>query len=99
MHVAQGISFSRRERVAGAGLYVFPPAVVSPAKANQMALARVITGQTHRLHHRLGAAHVERHRVLSRYFFEPLHVIGHARVVGPQHHAYIARNAHARVNT
>ena len=50
-----------------------------------MGSARVISGQAHRLHHRLGARHVEGHLVLARQGLQALHVLQHARVVGPQH--------------
>ena len=62
-HVVQGVGLARRHRIADAGLHVAPPAVIGAAEAHQMRAARVVAREPHRLHHRLGAGHVERHLV------------------------------------
>ena len=63
-----------------------------------MAALSVKARQTHRLHHRLGARHVERDFIQPRDFFEPLHVLQHARVVRPQHRPQRASGFHRFFN-
>ena len=89
-HVVQGIGLARRHRIADAGLHVAPPAVIGAAEANEMGAARVIARQPHRLHHRLGAGHVERHFVEAGDLPQPLDVVGDRRVIGAEHRAEVA---------
>ena len=89
-HVVQGIGLARRHRIADAGLNVAPPAMVGAAETNKMRAARVIARQPHRLHHRLGAGHVERHFVESGDLPQPLDVVCDRRVIGAEHGAEVA---------
>ena len=88
----------RGHRIAGARLHVVPPAVIGTGKTNNLAPARVVPGEAHRLHHGLGTRHVERHFVLARDRAESLHVVEHAGVVGPQHHAEISADVGAAIH-
>ena len=74
----------RRHGVAWAGLHVIPPAVVGASKAHDFVAPGVVARQAHRLHHRLGARHMERHLVLPGDAAQPLHVVEHTRVVATQ---------------
>ena len=89
-HVVQGVGLARRHRIADAGLNVAPPAVIGAAEADEMGAARVVARQPHRLHHRLGAGHVERDFVEAGDLPQPLDVVGDHRMVGAEHRAEIA---------
>ena len=89
VHFLQRVGVAGRQRVAGAGLHVFPPAVVSPAEAHQVLPPGVVAGQAHGLHHGFGAAHVEADLVQARDFLQLLHVPGHGRVVAAQDGAQV----------
>ena len=89
--LAQRVGLARGQRVARAGLHVLPPAVVGAGEADQVGAARVVTGETNRLHHRLGARHVERHLVQARNLAQPSHVVGHAGVIGAEHRTELVR--------
>ena len=84
-HVTQGVGLARGRGVARAGLHVFPPAVVSPAKTHNVFAACVVTGQAHGLHHGFGARHVKRYFVQARDGLEALGVARHHGVVRAQH--------------
>ena len=85
VHLAQCVGVARHRRVAGPWLHVVPPAVVGAAEAHEVRLSRVVARQAHRLHHRLGARHVEGHRVQAGDGLQPRDVAGHHRVVAAEH--------------
>ena len=85
VHVIERIGLARRQRIAGAGLHILPPAMVGAGEAHQMLLASVIARQPHRLHHGLGARHVKTHLVQARELAQPVDVLGHAGVIAAQH--------------
>ena len=85
IHVLEGVRFARWQRVAGARLHVFPPAVVGTTKPNQMAAPGVVAGQAHGLHHSLCTRHMKRHLVQPGNPSKPIHVVEHAGVVGAKH--------------
>ena len=89
VHLAQRVGVARRHRVAHARLHVAPPAVVGPAEAHEVRAARVVAGETHRLHHGLGARHVERHLLVAGDLLQPAHVVGNRWVIGAQHGAQV----------
>ena len=89
-HVLQRVGVARAHRIADARLHVAPPAVVGAAEPHEVGAARVVARQPHRLHHRLGARHVERHLVEAGDFLEPLDVVGDDRVIGAEHRAEVA---------
>ena len=64
--------------------------MVGAAESNQVAAARVISGETHRLHHGLGSGHVKGHLVHAGYLEQPPHVVGHHRMVAAEHRAQVA---------
>ena len=74
----------RRHRVARARLHIVPPAMVGTGEAHDFALAAMVARHAHRLHHRLGARHMEGDFLLTRNATQALHVIAHHRVVGAQ---------------
>ena len=71
-HVLQRVGLVRRQRIADARLHVAPPAVIGAAEAHQMRAPGVIAREPHRLHHGLGARHVERHFVEPGNLLEAL---------------------------
>ena len=87
VHVAQRVGLARRQRVAGAGLHVLPPAVVGAGEAHQVLPAGVVARQPHRLHHGLGTRHVEAHLVLAGDGPQAIDHLGHAGVIAAQHGA------------
>ena len=89
-HIGEGISLARRHRIADARLNVAPPAVIGTAEPDQMGAARVIARQAHRLHHRFGARHVERHFVEPRDLAQALDVVSNHRMIGAEHRPEIA---------
>ena len=89
-HVLERIGLVRRHRIADARLHVAPPAVIGAAEAHQVRAARVVARQPHRLHHRLGARHVERHFVESGNLLQALHVVGDHGMIGAEHRAELA---------
>ncbi len=95
-HVGQRVGLVRRNRIADAGLHVAPPAVIGAGKAHQMGAAGVVAGKPHRLHHRLGAGHVERDFVEPGDLAQPLDVVGDDGVVGAEHRARARARASRR---
>ncbi len=89
-HVLQRVGLVRRHRVADAGLHVAPPAVIGAAEAHHVGAAGVIAREPHRLHHRLGAGHVERHFVEAGDFRQPRDVLGDHRMIAAEHRAELA---------
>ena len=67
--------------IADARLHVAPPAMIGAAEAHQARLAGVIAGEPHRLHHGLGAGHVEGDLVEARDLAQPAYVVGDHRMV------------------
>ena len=92
-HFRKRIGLVRRQRIADARLHVAPPAVIGAAEAYQVAAPRVIAREPHRLHHRLGARHVERHLVEPGNLLDALGVLDDQRMVGAEHRAELV---HAR---
>ena len=88
-HIVQGVGLARGHRISDARLNVAPPAVIGAAEANEVRAARVIARQPHRLHHRFGAGHVERHLVLSRNLPQAFDVVHDRRMVGAEHRSEI----------
>ena len=80
---------TRRPLVPGSTLHSIPPAVICTAKQNNQILPRVETCDSHRSHHCLCAAHVERDFVLERDLLKHAHVLGCQRVQRPEHTAQI----------
>ncbi len=89
-HILQRVGLVRGHRIADARLHVAPPAVIGAAEANQMRTGGVIAREPPRLHHRLGARHVERHLVVPGDLAQPLHVVGDDRMVGSEHRTEVA---------
>ena len=89
VHVAQGICVVRGERIAGARLYVVPPAMVGTAEAHEMAAARVIAREANGLHHRFGARHVKRDFIEPRDAFQGGGIVGDAGVVAAEYRAQL----------
>ena len=87
--IAQGIDIVHLALVAHSGLYPVPPAVIGPAQPHQVRPAGVVAGQAHRLHHRLGAGHMEGNLVQPGQLFEPLDIVANQRMVGPEHRAQL----------
>jgi len=85
IHVLQRVGGVGGQRVAHSGLHVPPPAMVRTAEAHEVTAARVIAREAHGLHHGLGARHVERHFVESRYLAQPPDIVGHQRMIGTEH--------------
>jgi hypothetical protein len=85
VHVAQGVGPALGHRIADPRLNLAPPTMVGAAEADQLASARVIPGQAHGLHHRLGPRHVKRDFVHARNLEQPAHVVGDDRVVAAEH--------------
>ena len=96
VHVLQRVGVARRERIADARLHVAPPAVVGAAKAHQVAAARVVSGEPHGLHDRLGSRHVKGDLVQAGDFQQAAHVVGGHRMVGAQHRARARGRARCR---
>ena len=69
--------------------------MVGAGKAHYFWPARVVTGQAHGLHHRLGARHVEGHLVHARNLAQALYVVQDAGVVRAQHQAQGLRHGGA----
>ncbi|MEY9293182.1 hypothetical protein ABH979_006256 [Bradyrhizobium ottawaense] len=90
-HLGEGVGLVRRNRVADAGLHVAPPAVIGAGETNQMRALGVVARQPHRLHHGLGAGHVERDFVEAGDLAEPLHVLEDDGMVGAEHGAECMR--------
>ena len=59
--------------------------MIGTAEAHQVAPARVVAREAHRLHDGLGTGHVERHLVESRDLAQPADVVGQQRMVGAEH--------------
>ena len=89
-HVVQRVGLVRRHGIADARLHVAPPAVIGAAESHEVRPPRVIARQPDRLHHRLGARHVERHLVEAGNLLKPFDVAGDDRVVGAEHRPEIA---------
>ena len=87
VHLLERVGGLGSGRIARAGLNVVPPAVVSAAETHQVAAPGVVARQPHRLHHGLGAAHVEGDFVQPGDRAQALHVVGHAGQVSAQHRA------------
>ena len=98
VHVLERVGLARRRRIADARLHVAPPAVVGAAEPHQVRAPRVIARQAHRLHHRLGPRHVERHLVEPRERAQAAHVVGDDRVVAAQHRPELAGAGAAAVH-
>ena len=90
-HVPQRVGLARRDRVADARLHVAPPAVVRAAEAHEVRAPGVVAREPHRLHHRLGAGHVERHLVQPGDRAQPLDVVRDGRVIGAEDRSELAR--------
>ena len=85
MHIVQGQGVARRwHGVARTRLHIVPPAVVSAGESHNFSLFAVVSGQSHGLHHRLGARHVKRHLVFARQSTQAFDVVQHTRVVAAQ---------------
>ena len=91
VHVLQRIGVRRRDGIADSGLHVLPPAVVGAAEADQVRTPRVIAREAHRLHHRLGAGHVERNLVQPGNFAQATRVVRDRGMVGAQNCAQRGR--------
>ena len=61
--------------------------MVGAGEAHQMRAAGVVARETHRLHHRLRAGHVERHLVEAGYLAQAAHIVRHHRMQAAQHRA------------
>ena len=98
-HFRQRVGRTWRQRIADARLNVTPPAVIGTAEANQVGPARVIAGELHRLHHRLGAGHVERHLVQTGNPAQLLDVVGDDGMIRSKHRSKIAHPLRAAIDT
>ena len=98
-HLLQRVGRARRQRIADARLHVAPPAVIGTGEAHYMGAARVIAGELHRLHHGLGAGHVEGHLVLPGNLPQALDVVGDDGMIGTQHRTEVAHPVHAAIDT
>ena len=89
-HLGQSVGLVGGGRVASPWLHIAPPAVVSTAEPHEVGAPRVVSGQTHSLHDRLGAGHVERHFIQAGDFPQTRNIGGDQRVIRPQHRAGLA---------
>ena len=97
-HLLQRIGVASGDRIADARLHIAPPAVIGPAEAHQMRAARMILGEPHGLHDRLGARHVERDLVEAGDLRQARHVVGDHGMVGAEHGTEIAHALRALVH-
>ena len=97
-HFRQGVGVVGRHRVADAGLNVAPPAVIGAAETHEMGAPRVIAGEAHGLHDRLGPRHVERDLRLAGNPGQAGGVVGDQRRIGAQHRAERAHAAGAALH-
>ena len=89
-HLGQRVGVASRRRISDARLNVAPPAVIGAAETNEVRAFGVIAGQTNRLHHGLGAGHVEGYFVQTGNFAQAADVIGDRRVISAEHRAKVA---------
>ena len=99
IHVLEGMGFTRRQRVTGAGLHVFPPTVVRATKTHQMAALSVVSSQPYRLHDGFGARHVKRHLIESRDRLQARDITQNTRVVCAKHRPKICGGLLSGLNT
>ena len=83
-HVRKRVDLTRGPRVADACLHTVPPTVVGATEAHDVRLAGVVARESHGLHHRLGAGHVEGHLVLLRDALQASDVVGDDGVIRPE---------------
>ncbi len=84
-HLGERIGLVRGNRIADARLHVPPPAVIGPGKANEVRPLGVVARKPHRLHHGLGAGHMERNFVLAGNFADALYVLGDDGMIEAEH--------------
>ena len=80
IHLLEQVDVTDAPRIADAGLHAVPPAVIGAAELHDVRSARVIPREADRLHHRLGARHVERHLVQARDLAQAPRIVDHERV-------------------
>ena len=90
VHLLQRVGLVRGDRVADARLHVAPPAVIRAAEAHEVRAPRVIARKAHRLHHRFGAGHVERHFVETGDLSQAPDVVRHHRMQQAEHRTEVA---------
>ena len=87
-----------RNRIADARLNVAPPAVIGAAEAHDPAPPRMIAGQPHRLHHRLGPRHVEGDLLHAGDVLQPLDIAEDEGMVDAEHRTERAHRVGALVD-
>src|SRR3974390_860531 len=89
-HIFQSVGLTGGDRITDARRHVAPPAMISATKPHQMRALGVIARESHCLHHRFGARHVEGHFVHSGNIPEPANVVGNYQVIDPERRTEIA---------
>ncbi len=99
-HVGERVGLVRRDRIAHARLHIAPPAMIRACETDQMRASgvvavsythldvykrQVVARKPHRLHHGLGAGHVERDFVEPGDGAQPRDVFGNDGMVGAEH--------------